>query len=255
MQPKLEYLTTGQGRKIAYRHNKGRAPTVVFLCGFRSDMTSTKATTLMDWCVSNDRDMLCFDYSGHGQSSGVFAEGSIGNWLEDAIAVFELLGEKEKILVGSSMGGWIAFLLALRKKLQVAGIITLACAADFVSDILIPALSAADRESLNHTGVTFIPSEYEDRPYAIGQTLLDDPGQFEILKGPIELDCPVDLIHGLEDRHIPWETSLKAIQRLTGSQSRLTLIKDASHRLSRPEDLEVITRLLTEMIDKTEYAV
>ena len=248
----IKYLRTPSNRKIAFREYVGDGPTVLFLCGFRSQMSSLKATTLMDWCARNNRGFICFDYSGHGESSGKFQEGSISDWLEDAETVFDQVGSEKKILVGSSMGGWIAMLLALNRKEQTMGILTIACAMDFLSDILIPHLTDDDWNALKTAGVTYIPSDYDDAPFPIGTQLLDDAGRYELLDHAIELDCPVELIHGLVDTHIPWETSLNTLKKLTGNNAKLTLIKDGNHQLSRPEDLEILMKQLADLIGRVE---
>ena len=202
----------------------------------------------MQWCIERNRTFICFDYSGHGQSSGQFIDHTLGDWLEDATQLFDYIPDDQKILIGSSMGGWVSLLLAQRRKDQVAGIITLACAADFITDILIPHLSDEDWLLLNNQGITHIPSDYEDKPFAISKRLLDEAGQYEVLKSPINLDCPIELIHGMSDNHIPWETSLRALEKITGDKTKLTLIKSGTHRLSRPEDLETTQNILDMML-------
>ncbi|MCG8426303.1 MAG: alpha/beta hydrolase [Chromatiales bacterium] len=249
--PDIQYLTTKSDRQLAYRYYQADGATVVFLCGFRSTMDSIKAKAVMEWCISNDTACLCFDYSGHGESSGRFEDGSIGDWLDDAEALFQEVKSEQKILVGSSMGGWIALLLALRQRDETSGILTIACAADFVSNILTPILDEKHLQTLQQDGVTYLPSNFpDDGPYIISQKLLDDAVDHELLNHAIKLDCPVELIHGCADLQIPWETSLQVMQQLTTQESTLTLIKDGGHRLSRPEDIAVLHAQLEKLLTK-----
>lgn len=245
-------LLIPSGREIAYRYIAGDGPTVLFLTGFGSDMLSDKATALQQWCIEKNEAFACFDYSGHGQSSGEFTDFGIGDWLEDTLYLFDHIPGGQKILVGSSMGGWIALLLALRRKEQIAGVITLACAADFISDILLPNLDEASWQTLEQQGTIEVPSEEEASPYMISRRLLDNPEAFDVLKAPIDLHCPIDLIHGLKDRHIPWQTSLRVLEQITGNQARLTLINSATHRLSRQEDIVTTQNLLEAMLKQQD---
>jgi pimeloyl-ACP methyl ester carboxylesterase len=231
--------------RLAYARRPGRQPGVVFLGGFRSDMTGSKAMALDAHCASQGRGFLRFDYSGHGASAGRFEEGTIGRWAADALAVFDALTDGPQVLVGSSMGGWIALLLARARPTRIAGLIGIAPAPDFVSELLWPALDAAQRAAIERDGVLHLPSQYGE-PTPITRALIEDGRRQTVLDAPIALAAPVRILHGMADPDVPWRHALRLVTALPGGDVRLTLIKDGDHRLSRPEDL----RLLTETLDQ-----
>lgn len=233
-----QYVETSQGRRLAYFQTPGKSPGVLFLGGFRSDMTGDKATTLERWCRQNGHAFLRFDYSGHGRSSGRFEEGSIGNWLEDAQQAFDNLTSGEQILVGSSLGGWIALLVAISRNSRIKALVTVACAADFTERLLWQKMDADEREALKSKGMVFVPSDYDDQPYPITHHLIEEGRNHLLLDAPIRLNCPVSLLHGLSDKDVPWQISLTVTEQLISHDVELTLVKSGDHRMSSPDDLQ-----------------
>ena len=205
--------------------------------GFRSDMNGIKATALAGHCRSRDHAFLRFDYFGHGASSGDFRAGTIGRWLEDALEVIDRLTEGPQILVGSSMGGWIALLAALARPGRVKALIGIAPAPDFTEDLIWARLSEAQRRELLERGELAAASAYEADPIPITLRLVEEGRRHLLLRGPIRLSCPVRLLHGMEDPDVPYQTSLRLVERLTGTEAVVELIEDGDHRLSRPQDL------------------
>src|SRR5215469_6439418 len=231
-------LTRSDGSSTAYcRESGGNPPGIVFLPGLRSDMQGIKAMALAAHCRSQDHSFLRFDYFGHGASSGDFRAGTIGRWLEDALAVIDRLTEGPLLLVGSSMGGWIALLAALARPSRVRALIGIAPAADFTEDLIWDRLGAAERRELLERGEIAAPSAYEADPVPFTLRLVEEGRQHLLLRGPIRLSCPVRLLHGMEDPDVPYQTSLRLMERLTGTQALVELIEDGDHRLSRPQDL------------------
>jgi len=232
---------------IAYRYQGGTAPGVVFLPGFRSDMTGTKASALAQWCRTRGQACLRFDYGGHGLSAGDFGQGTIGGWADDALAVFDSATQGPQILVGSSMGGWIMLLLALRRPERVAGLVGIAAAPDFTEDLIWPALTIAQRARLAADGAVRIPSVDGEEPYPITSALIEDARRHLLLRGPLRLVCPVRLLHGLADADVPWRTAIKLAESLAGTEVVVTFVKDGDHRLSRPRDLERMFAAVAEL--------
>lgn len=240
-------LTRRDGATIAYRALAGAAPGIVFLGGFRSDMTGTKALFLQDYCRRHGRAFVRFDYFAHGASSGDFARGIIARWAEDAIAVIDSLTEGPQILVGSSMGGWLMVLAALARPVRTAGLVGIAAAPDFTADLLPGRLSAAQRRELDEAGRVVLPSAYDPAGYLYTRALVEDGNRHLVLRNEIALTCPVRLLHGLADESVPWQQSLKLAERLGGDDVSLTLVKGGDHRLSRPADLARLARALDEL--------
>jgi len=232
------------GTPLAFAALPGTGPTVVFLGGFHSDMEGSKALHLRDHCAARGRAFLRLDYSGHGSSGGVFEEGTIGAWAGDAALVIEARAPGPVVLVGSSMGGWIALLLARRwGEARVRGLIGIAAAPDFTELLIRPALTAEHRATLARDGVLREPSEYGD-PIPITQRLLADGAENLVLPGPIPYAGPVRLLQGMADPDVPWGHALRIMEALPGPDAELTLIKDGDHRLSRPQDLALLVRVL-----------
>ena len=229
--------------RLAYAHLAGRQPGVVFLPGFRSDMQGSKALALREHCLATGRALLRFDYSGHGESAGRFEDGTIGQWAADAIAVFDALTEGPQVLVGSSMGGWIALLLARARPDRIAGLIGIAPAPDFTETLMWPEFTDAQRAELMAKGVLYLPSQYGD-PTPVTRALIEDGKLHNVLDAPIPLDCPVRILHGMQDPDVPWRHALRLVDALAGKDVRLHLIKDGDHRLSRPEDLALLAQTL-----------
>jgi pimeloyl-ACP methyl ester carboxylesterase len=243
-----ETLPRHDGETIAYRRVPGMTPGIVFLAGLRSDMTGTKALYLDDYCRRRGRAYLRFDYFGHGSSSGAFGDGTVGRWAEDAVAVIDQLTEGPQILVGSSLGGWIMLLAALARPGRIHALVGIAPAPDATEDLLWPRLDAAQRNELLATGSVTLPSEYDPAGYTYRLTLIEDGRRHLVMRGPIALDCPVRLLHGMRDTSVPWQTSLRLADQLTGRDLAVTLVKDGDHRLSTGADLARLAQNLDELI-------
>lgn len=237
---KTQFLTSPDGAAIAYRCLSGAGPTVVWLGGFRSDMTGTKAQALADACASAGRGFLRFDYFGHGESDGDFARGTISRWRADALAVIDALTSGPLILVGSSMGGWIATLAALARPDRLHALVLIAPAHDFTERLMRPGLPPEALAALASNGRWTRPSAYGDGDYVITQGLLDDGAGWNVLDAPIVLGAPVRILQGMDDPDVPWTHALAVTQAFTGPDLRLTLIKDGDHRLSRPQDIALL---------------
>src|SRR5215469_3861237 len=242
-------LARNDGATIAYHRTAGSSPGVVFLGGFGSDMTGTKASYLDDFCRRRGRAYLRFDYFGHGASSGDVALGAIGRWVEDAIAVLDLLTEGPQILVGSSMGGWIMLLAALARPSRIHALIGVAAAPDFTEDLLLPRLDPEQQRVLRESGSVTLPSEYEPGGYTYRLPFFKEAERHLLMRRTIEHECPVRLLHGMSDTSVPWQTSVSLAERLTSRDVVLTLVKDGDHRLSRPADLERLGRTVDEQFE------
>ncbi len=241
-------LPRADGETIVWRRVGGRGPTVVWLGGFRSDMAGTKAQALADWALAEGRSYLRFDYLGHGESSGDFrAKGTISRWREDALAVLDELVEGPVVLVGSSMGGWIACLAAMARPDRIAAMVLIAPAPDFTEKLMAPDIPPEGHAELVRDGVWFRPSEYGD-PYPITRTLLEDGARWSILgSGPIPITVPVRILQGGEDPDVPWRHALELAETLKGADVTFTLIKDGDHRLSRPQDIARLIAAVAEL--------
>ncbi|MDO5605882.1 MAG: alpha/beta hydrolase [Paracoccus sp. (in: a-proteobacteria)] len=240
-----EFLDTPQGRRIAFERLAGQGPGVVFLGGFKSDMRGTKAEHLAGWAARTGRAFLRFDYSGHGESSGDFEDGCIGDWAEDARAVLGALTTGPQILVGSSMGGWIAALLARDMPQHVAGLVGIAAAPDFTENGFWAGFSATQRDELMREGRIELPSDYDDQPYVITRRLIEDGRRQLILNRPLPLPFPVHLLQGTHDADVPVEWALRLLDHAAGEDVRLTLLRGADHRFSTPECLSLIESAIT----------
>ena len=237
------------GATIAYRRLAGAGPGIVFLGGFRSDMTGIKALFLEDFCRRRGRAYVRFDYFAHGQSSGDFADGTISRWRDDAVAVIDSLTEGPQILVGSSMGGWIMVLAALARPERVAALVGIAAAPDFTSDLLLPQrLTQPQLQTLRREGQIVLQSPYDPAGYLYTRALVEDGDRNLVLRNEIPLDCPARLLHGMADESVPWQQSLQLAERLRSRDVALTFVKDGDHRLSRDEDLARLARILDELV-------
>ena len=236
----MEHLQTGTGRRIAYSRIEGADPGVVFLGGFRSDMEGTKALHLEGWARARGRAFLRFDYSGHGASSGRFEHGTIGDWAEDAAAVLRALTNGPQILVGSSMGGWVALLLARAMPERVAGLVGIAAAPDFTEDDMWAGMSEDERRRLHEDGRIERPSEYSDEPTPITRRLIEDGRERLVLRTPLPLLFPVRLLHGTADADVDVALALRLLDHAEGDDIRLTLVKGVDHRFSTPACLRLI---------------
>jgi len=240
--PAPAILARPDGSTIAYHKTPGRdgvddRPGLVFLGGFMSDMTGTKASALEAFARERGQAFLRFDYSGHGASSGAFADGTIGRWAEDAVAALDALTEGPQILIGSSMGGWIMLLAALARPDRVAGLVGIAAAPDFTEDLIWASAGPEVRSAWERDGVYHQPSDYGDEPYPITLRLIEEGRQHLLLRDPIAIAGPVRLIHGMQDADVTWEISLRLAEALESRDVEVTLVKDGDHRLSESPDL------------------
>ncbi len=233
------------GTPLAYRRRAGTGPGVVFLGGFRSDMTGSKAEALDAFCAAHGAPFLRFDYSGHSASGGRFEDGCISDWAADAAQLIAQLTSGPQVLIGSSMGGWIALLLA--RVATPHALIGIAPAPDFTQALLWPALDATQRATITREGVLHIPSAYGP-PTPITQRLIEDGARNLVLDTPLALACPVRLLQGMADPDIPWQHAMRLAEHLDAPDLHLTLIKDGDHRLSRPADLSLLTDTLAALL-------
>ena len=235
-------LRKPDGASIACHYTPGRAPTVVFMGVYASDMTGTKAVHLEDFCREHGQAYLRFDYQGHGSSSGAFVDGTIGTWADDALFAIEQLTSGPLVLVGSSLGGWIMVLVARRIPDRVHALVGIAAAPDFTEHLVWQALTAEQRKTLETEGMVQQPSEYEEEPLLVTLRLIEEAREHLVLDAPIDLHCPVRLIHGTDDRDVPWQTSQQLMSALRSQDVRLILVKDGDHRLSDPRALDLLAQ-------------
>ncbi len=253
----LKHLKVGAGetaREIAILARKGKAPGLFWLGGYRSDMEGTKAEALDLWAAAHGHAATRFDYSGHGRSGGRFEDGTISRWLEEAEAVFEHATEGPQVVIGSSMGGWIALLLAKRlaalgKSDRLAGMVLIAPAFDMTKDLMWDAMTPAERRRIKKDGLLTQPSEYSAEPDVITLALIEDGKAHLFGNQPIETGCPVHVIQGMQDADVPWAHATKLMERFAFDDAVLTLVRDGDHRLSRPEDIERLTRAVAAMVE------
>ena len=236
----VEFLPRPGGERLAYDRVEGAAPTVVWLGGFHSDMAGTKALALAQACQACGRGCVRFDYFGHGGSSGAFVEGTVTRWRDDALAIIDELTQGRLVLVGSSMGGWIATLVALVRPKRVAAIVLVAPAADMTDALILPSLSPQARAAIAKAGVWTRPSPYGSGD-PISRALLDDGARWNVLPGPVACDVPLRILQGGADADVPWRHAFALAQAWRGEDVVFTLVRDGDHRLSRPQD---IARLL-----------
>ncbi len=249
--PRPAVLHTPDGAQIAYHHTPGRLPGVVFMGGFASDMTGTKAVALESFVRQRGNAFVRFDYQGHGQSSGHFRDGTIGQWSRDAVHVLDALAEGPQVLVGSSMGGWIMLLAALARPAHAAGMLGIAAAPDFTEDMLWAGFDAATRERIERDGVHEMPSDY-GAPLPITRDLIHEGRSHLLMRGSIPLTCPVRLIQGMQDDEVPWDWALKLTERLQSEDVEAVLIKHGDHRLSDGPDLDRLRYQLDRLLGHVE---
>lgn len=241
-----KYIDSPQGRRIAYHFTPGSGPCVVFLGGLKSDMMGTKAVFLEDWAQREGRAFLRFDYSGHGESSGTFAEGCIGDWHEDTLAAVTALTEGPLTVVGSSMGGWQALLLARAMPERIAGLVGIAAAPDFTEDGYWANFTDAQKRTLEETGQVELPSDYME-PYVITKRMIEDGRERLVLREPLELPFPVRLLQGTADTAVSTATAVRLLEHASSPDMRLTLVKDADHRFSDDNCLAQIVNAVREV--------
>lgn len=247
------YLTTPQGRRIAYHKTEGQGPGVVFLGGFKSDMGGTKAVYLEEWAKQQGRAFLRFDYSGHGESSEAFEDGAIGDWAQDAAAAITELTDGPQVLVGSSMGGWISLLMTQRLTAKVAGLVTIAAAPDFTEDSMWNGFTDAQRAELMEQGRVALPSEYGD-PYIITRRLIEEGRDNLVLRQPLPLPFPTRFLQGTADADVDMAVALRLLDHASGPDIRLTLVKGADHRFSDDDCLALIAENITDVLTRIASA-
>lgn len=240
---------------IAYRHQAGYIPGVVWLGGYNSDMLGTKAEWLAEFCAVRGRAYLRHDYSGHGESGGEFRDGTISKWLAQSLSVFRGFSAGPQVMVGSSMGAWVALRMVeeLRRAgegSRVAGIVLIAPAPDFTVELVEPSLTKKQKADLAAKGYFEEPSEYSAEPYVYTRTLIEDGRDNRVMTGPIDTHCPIHILHGLRDDSVPSAHALKLVSLLPSDDVTVSLIPDGDHRLSRPQDLELLGRAIDTMLER-----
>jgi pimeloyl-ACP methyl ester carboxylesterase len=230
------FLERAHGERLAWRRVAGQGPTVIWLSGYRSDMTGTKAEALADWAKAKGRSYLRFDYFGHGESSGAFVEGTITRWREDALGVIDQMTDGPLVLVGSSMGGWISCLAAMARPERIHALVLIAPAPDFTSRLMPTRFPPEAFEAIREAGVWMQPSQYGD-PNPITRELLEDGARWSILDAPVPIEAPVRILQGGDDPDVPWRHALELANAIKSQDVVFTLIKDGDHRLSRDQDI------------------
>lgn len=241
------FLETPSGQRLAYHRTPGRGPWIVFLGGLKSDMMGTKAVFLEDWARREGRAFLRLDYSGHGESSGVFTDGCIGDWAEDTRAAVAALTEGPIVPVGSSMGGWQVLLLARAEPARIAGLVTIAAAPDFTEDGYWATFTDAQKQELQDAGQVELPSDYME-PYIITQRMIEDGRQQLVLRAPLHLPFPVRFLQGTADTAVSVATAVRLLEHATGPDMQLRLIKDADHRFSDEKCLDLMVNAIDEVL-------
>ncbi|TMJ54610.1 MAG: alpha/beta hydrolase [Alphaproteobacteria bacterium] len=250
----LDVGTDSAARRIAVRVQAGAPPGLFWLSGFKSDMRGTKAQALARWASEHGRACVRFDYSGHGESGGDFTQGTIGRWVEEGLAVFDAFCRGPQVLIGSSMGGWLALLMARERRQRaaaapaasVAGLVLIAPAIDFTEVLMWQKFPPELRRAILEQGFFARPSQYSSEPYVITRALIEEGRAHLLLGGMIETGCPVRILQGVEDPDVPWDHAVELVSHLAQDDVVLTLVKDGDHRLSRPEDIERLIAVVEE---------
>lgn len=245
------YFTTPQGRKLAYHQTAGTSTGMVFLGGFKSDMEGTKAIHLENLCKAQGRAFLRFDYSGHGQSSEDFADGCIGDWATDALEIIRALTDGPQIIVGSSMGGWISLILAKKMPEKFAGLVTIAAAPDFTEDSMWGGFSDALKLELQTKGQIALPSDYGE-PYIITKKLIEEGRNQLVLRSPLNLPFPTRFLQGTADADVDVSFAYRLLDHATGPNMRLVVLKDADHRFSDPEPLQLLDDAIANVLQQID---
>ena len=240
-------LETKQGRKLAYHRTEGRGPWIVFLGGLKSDMQGTKAVFLEEWAQREGRAFLRFDYSGHGESSGAFTDGCIGDWAQDTAAAVTELTSGPIVPVGSSMGGWQALLLAREMPQRIAGVVTIAAAPDFTEDGYWASFTESQKKMLNDAGQVELPSDYME-PYIITTKMIEDGRKQLVLRTPLDFPFPVRFLQGTADSAVSVATAVRLLEHASGPDMQLRLVKDADHRFSDGPCLALVVNALNEVL-------
>lgn len=245
--------SAGQSRALSFRLRAGKSPRLLWLGGFKSDMMSSKALALEAWAAEHGQSYLRFDYSGHGESTSEkpgerFIDGTISRWLADALAMAKL-DDAPLLIIGSSMGGWLALLLAQILKNRIKGMVLIAPAADFTEKLMWPQFSPQIRAEIETNGVWYRPNSYGE-PYPITKALIEDGRKNQIMDAPIEVSCPVHILQGALDPDVPLAHTLKIMQLLPQDQTTLTIVQDGDHRLSRDQDIALLLRSVEQMLNE-----
>lgn len=244
------YVSRLAGIRLAYEFLSGDGPVIVFCPGYASDMTGSKALALESWCRHQGHALLRFDYAGHGASEGVFTENGIGDWAADAGFILNhVAADRDVVLVGSSMGGWISLLLGVQLEARLKGLVLIAPAPDFTESLMNHELTAEQRLTLETTGVVYQHSEYGE-PLPFSRALIERSAAHLVMRSPIRISCPVRILHGMKDEAVPWQLSLKLVENLANDDVRLVYVKNGDHRLSRPEDLALLKQALATLLDQ-----
>ena len=243
------HLATQDGTRLAYHHSPGNTPGILFCPGFNSDMQGGKALALESWCREQGVQFTRFDYFGHGESDGVFEQGTIGRWRDDTLAILDEICSGPQLIVGSSMGGWIMLLAALARPGRVAGLVGIAAAPDFTRRLREQRLDDGQRRQLQDSGYCDMPNDY-DQPYRINRQLLQEGDEHLLLNSGIDIDVPVRLIHGQNDEDVPWEISLTIARQLRDSDVEVQLVKNGDHRLSGDSDLQRLVATVSRLRDQ-----
>lgn len=242
-------LSRTDGASMAYQRLEGKSPGIVFLHGFHSDMEGGKALALEELCKKQGRAFVRFDLFGHGRSSGKVEDGSISRWADDATAILDELTEGPQVLVGSSLGGWLALLTTLRRRDRVVGLVGVAAAPDFTEDLMWTDFTPEQRRDLIEKGQVVLPNCYEpENPWTVPRLLIEDGRNNLLLRDAINLFCPVRLIQGQKDADVPWQTALKIADCLASEDVEITLVKDGDHRLSRDHDLARLCDVVEKLV-------
>ena len=248
----IEVGRDSAARRIAVRARGGGGPGLLWLGGFNSDMQGTKALALDAWAAGRKRACVRFDYSGHGYSGGAFVDGTIGRWLEESLAVFEQFCTGPQVVIGSSMGGWMALLLARElatraaSRASLTGLVLIAPAPDFTEELMWKGFSPEARAEIETKGVWLRPSQYGE-PYPITRTLIEEGRRHLLLGSAIEVGCPVRILQGAQDPDVPWQHAFALAHRLPAEDVVLTVVQDGDHRLSRPQDIARIIAAVAEI--------
>lgn len=243
--PPIEHHPRPDGQRLAYRYRRGSGPTIIFLPGYRSDMEGGKALALDGWAARTGRAMLRFDYGGHGASEGRFEDGTLATWRDDALLLIDTVTQGPALLVGSSMGGWLALLIALARPDQVVGLVGIAAAADFTQWGFTP----TEKAQILNEGRLLQPSDYSDEPDLTTRAFWQSGQSLLLLEQDIAMDCPVRLLHGQQDAVVPWSVALRIGERLRSSDVQTLLVKDGDHRLSRDADLALLVATVATLVD------
>jgi len=245
-----DHLHINETEHLAYRRRTGSGVGVMFLCGHGSDMDGTKALEVESWARDAGRPFLRFDYRGHGLSSGDFLDGNISSWTADSLAAFDALTDGPQILVGSSLGGWLMLNVAMARPERVAGLVGIAAAPDFTEDLLWAEFTDDQRRQIEADGIIALPNPYADEPVKYPWHLITDGRHNLRLRGGLDITCPVHLLHGMKDDEVPWQTATQTADCLAGPDVEVTLVKEAGHRFSEPDQLALLRGALDRMVSR-----